>query len=394
MKATQEMPVRSLGEEDPQEKEVATPSSILAWRIPWTEQLGGYDLWGLGESGRDRAAGHATEKQHLEITIWLLRLLLFTDRMLFPVLSSGSRVNRVKYTVCLMLWTDASSPDEGCFNFSKFTLLSLCSYTKIHFQRQVEGDKLISKALTKHQTSIEWSLCALAPSSLHNQPRSQAQRSWGSCLVTQLVHSKARVRPRAWLQGELSALPSLTTSLCLRQGTGGRRERSDHRAEKLSGRSDHLHSGLGTLGTFLWCSGFRDSTCAMPVTGEIHHTWDTVDHIPKGEQTHPSLKQHLDILGIWLACLVLPHPSCVWVWKGVRMPSSQQSETQMRVPKRESRDLQGLVQPIYVGPSPGPPQWNAGTLSAGVSWRHQCHSPLVTNVETDWGETSQSSCSY
>ena len=35
------MPVRSLGEEDPQEKEVATPSSILAWRIPWTEQLGG-----------------------------------------------------------------------------------------------------------------------------------------------------------------------------------------------------------------------------------------------------------------------------------------------------------------------------------------------------------------
>ena len=32
--------VRSLGQEDPLEKEMATPSSILAWRIPWTEDPG------------------------------------------------------------------------------------------------------------------------------------------------------------------------------------------------------------------------------------------------------------------------------------------------------------------------------------------------------------------
>ena len=36
----QETQVRSLGQEDPLEKEVATPSSILAWRIPWTEEPG------------------------------------------------------------------------------------------------------------------------------------------------------------------------------------------------------------------------------------------------------------------------------------------------------------------------------------------------------------------
>ena len=30
-----------LGQEDPLEKEIATHSSILAWRIPWTEELGG-----------------------------------------------------------------------------------------------------------------------------------------------------------------------------------------------------------------------------------------------------------------------------------------------------------------------------------------------------------------
>ena len=32
--------VRSLGWEDPLEKEMATHSSILAWKIPWTEELG------------------------------------------------------------------------------------------------------------------------------------------------------------------------------------------------------------------------------------------------------------------------------------------------------------------------------------------------------------------
>ena len=38
---TQEMWVRPLGREDPLEKEMATCSSILAWRILWTEEPGG-----------------------------------------------------------------------------------------------------------------------------------------------------------------------------------------------------------------------------------------------------------------------------------------------------------------------------------------------------------------
>ena len=39
--AMQETRVHSLGWEDPLEKEMATHSSILAWRIPWTEEPGG-----------------------------------------------------------------------------------------------------------------------------------------------------------------------------------------------------------------------------------------------------------------------------------------------------------------------------------------------------------------
>ena len=37
----QETGVRSLGQEDPLEKETATHSTILAWEIPWTEEPGG-----------------------------------------------------------------------------------------------------------------------------------------------------------------------------------------------------------------------------------------------------------------------------------------------------------------------------------------------------------------
>ena len=40
MQETQETWVQPLGQDDPLEEEMATHSSILAWRIPWTEQPG------------------------------------------------------------------------------------------------------------------------------------------------------------------------------------------------------------------------------------------------------------------------------------------------------------------------------------------------------------------
>ena len=46
----QETSVRSLGQEDPLEKEMATHSSILAWRIPWMEEPGGLQSMGHKES--------------------------------------------------------------------------------------------------------------------------------------------------------------------------------------------------------------------------------------------------------------------------------------------------------------------------------------------------------
>ena len=43
--AMQETRVGSLGREDPLEKEMATHSSIFAWRIPWAEEPGGLQPW-------------------------------------------------------------------------------------------------------------------------------------------------------------------------------------------------------------------------------------------------------------------------------------------------------------------------------------------------------------
>ena len=48
--AIQEIQVRSLGGEDPLEEEMATHSSNLAWKSPWTEELGRLQSMGLKES--------------------------------------------------------------------------------------------------------------------------------------------------------------------------------------------------------------------------------------------------------------------------------------------------------------------------------------------------------
>ena len=59
--AMRETWVQSLGREDPLEKEMATHSSILAWRIPWTKELGGLQSTGHKESD-------TTERLHFTLS--------------------------------------------------------------------------------------------------------------------------------------------------------------------------------------------------------------------------------------------------------------------------------------------------------------------------------------
>ena len=60
--AMQETQVPSLGWEDPLEKEVATHSSILTWRIPWREEPGGPQSMELQRVRQDWAANTDTKR--------------------------------------------------------------------------------------------------------------------------------------------------------------------------------------------------------------------------------------------------------------------------------------------------------------------------------------------
>ena len=59
----QETQVRSLGQKNPLEKEMETHSSILPWRIPWTEEPGGLQSTGLQRVRHGWAANTAIYKK-------------------------------------------------------------------------------------------------------------------------------------------------------------------------------------------------------------------------------------------------------------------------------------------------------------------------------------------
>ena len=59
MPAMQGTQVQSLGQKDPLEKGMVTHSSILAWEIPWTEELVGYSSCGCKESDTTEVTEHA-----------------------------------------------------------------------------------------------------------------------------------------------------------------------------------------------------------------------------------------------------------------------------------------------------------------------------------------------
>ena len=72
----QETQVRSLGRENPLEKETATHCSILIWEIPWTEEPGGLQSTGVAKSQRRlneraRACTHTHTHTHTHSIIWV-----------------------------------------------------------------------------------------------------------------------------------------------------------------------------------------------------------------------------------------------------------------------------------------------------------------------------------
>ena len=111
MQETYKMQVPSLGLEDPLEKEMATHSSILAWRIPWTEEPDGLQSMGLQRVGHDWSNLACTQRPN-EVFCFLFSLFAWQY-----VLISGCRPE-FKLRLSPLLLTNAVI----C---SKFTNLSL-----------------------------------------------------------------------------------------------------------------------------------------------------------------------------------------------------------------------------------------------------------------------------
>ena len=69
------MQIQSLGREDPLEMEIATHSSILAWRIPWTEEPGGLQFTGSQKVGHDLVTKQQYDYPHNSISILFIFFL-------------------------------------------------------------------------------------------------------------------------------------------------------------------------------------------------------------------------------------------------------------------------------------------------------------------------------
>ena len=119
--------VQSLGQEDPLEKEMATHSSILAWRIPWTEEPGG-----LQSMGSQRVRHNWTFFTEPEERV---RLRPFSGRRKITLTSLWFQI-RIQFLMrCSKGWSRALCMDPLRQYSSSSSLSSLCEYQiKTHQQ--------------------------------------------------------------------------------------------------------------------------------------------------------------------------------------------------------------------------------------------------------------------
>ena len=106
--AMQETQVWSLGREDPLQKGMATHSSILAWRIPWTEELGG-----IQPRGSQRIGYNWVTNLHLHFFLFPMYL--------YPVFNSY-HMQYIYICVCVCVYTHA---------IYIYIYIYICTYTHI-----------------------------------------------------------------------------------------------------------------------------------------------------------------------------------------------------------------------------------------------------------------------
>ena len=127
----QETQVQFLGWEDPVEEKMATYSSVLAWKFPWTEEPGGLQSKGSQESDMTYQLS-----MHMRRKIWLKRLFDVTigntsTRMVPKITAHGDCSHEIKR--CLLLGRKAMINLDSILKSRDITLLTKVCLVKAMF---------------------------------------------------------------------------------------------------------------------------------------------------------------------------------------------------------------------------------------------------------------------
>ena len=116
--AMQETRVQSLGWEDPLEKEMAAHSSILAWKIPWTEEPGRLSSMGSQRVGHDWATSLSLYF-HFTFTFHVSSISGFWPLHLLPC---SSFLTYKKLRWCRLSWVQLSQHGDSCWGITRIQL--------------------------------------------------------------------------------------------------------------------------------------------------------------------------------------------------------------------------------------------------------------------------------
>ena len=126
LSAMQDTQVRSLGREDPLEKETATHSSILAWRIPWREEPGRLQSMGSQRVGHDWATSLHFTLHRSEISGWQNTAWMYSFPNWEPVHCSMSGSN------CCLLTCIQVSQQTGKMVWYSYLFKNFPQFVVIH----------------------------------------------------------------------------------------------------------------------------------------------------------------------------------------------------------------------------------------------------------------------
>ena len=140
----QETWVRSLGWEGPLEKEMATHSNILAWRIPWTEKPGRLQYMGSQRVGQDWATSLSLSENKEGIT---LDKEIWSGERQTSSLCHGD----FPHTPCSLLWQWC--PDVALDQFHALT--SSPRLTETRPQMRVQGEQAIGPGWLNFLSSVK-----------------------------------------------------------------------------------------------------------------------------------------------------------------------------------------------------------------------------------------------